>query len=172
MQCSRWVSVVEFHDPTLIIGKVFGQESTVVKWNYQILRLHPVAVRQKLGLILVIKWFKNWSQQKNAFYKKSAPKLICFNEFFFRKIRMIFDLQNSLWKSKIGTFLTNCHQMETQNLVISFDYSWFLAKNLAYAKCRIMKFHYRNSSISQEHYFSLFLCSKSPRVLLKIFFSF
>ena len=34
--------------------------------------------------------------------------------------------------------------METQNLVISFDYSWFLAKNLAYAECRIMKFHYRN----------------------------
>ena len=36
--------------------------------------------------------------------------------------------------------------METQNLVISFDYSWFLAKNLAYAECRIMKFHYQNSS--------------------------
>ena len=36
--------------------------------------------------------------------------------------------------------------METQNLVISFDYSWFLAKNLAYAERRIMKFHYRNSS--------------------------
>ena len=36
--------------------------------------------------------------------------------------------------------------METQNLVISFDYSWFLAKNLAYAECLIMKFHYRNSS--------------------------
>ena len=66
----RWVSVVEFHDPTLIIGKVFGQESTVVKWNYQILGLHPVAVRQKLGVILVIKWFKNWSQQKMLFTKK------------------------------------------------------------------------------------------------------
>ena len=67
---TRWVSVVEFHDPTLIIGKVFGQESTVVKWNYQILGLHPVAVRQKLGVILVIKWFKNWSQQKMLFTKK------------------------------------------------------------------------------------------------------
>ena len=40
--------------------------------------------------------------------------------------------------------------METQNLVISFDYSWFLAKNLAYAECPIMKFHYRNSSNTQE----------------------
>ena len=27
-------------------------------------------------------------------------------------------------------FLTNCQLMENQNLVISFDYSWFLAKNL------------------------------------------
>ena len=44
--------------------------------------------------------------------------------------------------------MTNRHLMETQNLVISFDYSWFLAKNLAYTECRIMKFHYRNSSIS------------------------
>ena len=31
---TRWVSVVEFHDGALGIGKVFGQESTVVKWNY------------------------------------------------------------------------------------------------------------------------------------------
>ena len=36
--------------------------------------------------------------------------------------------------------------METQNLVILFDYSWFLAKNIAYAEGWIMKFHYRNSS--------------------------
>ena len=71
---SRWVSVVEFHDPTLGIGKVFGQESTVVKWNYQILGLHQVTVGQKLGVILVIKWFKNWSQQKMLFTKK-----VCLN---------------------------------------------------------------------------------------------
>ena len=87
---------MEFHDPTLGIGKVFGQESTVVKLNYQILGLHPVAVLQKLGVILVIKWFKNYSQQKMLFTKKSAPKLIFFNDFFFRKIRMIFDIENSL----------------------------------------------------------------------------
>ena len=55
----RWVSIVEFHDPTLGIGKVFGQISTVIKWNYQILGPHQVTVRQKLGIILVIKWFKN-----------------------------------------------------------------------------------------------------------------
>jgi len=47
-----------------------------------------VTVLQKWGVILVIKWFKNWSQQKmlfakNVFYKKGAPKLIFFNEIFF-----------------------------------------------------------------------------------------
>ena len=68
--CTRWVSVVEFHDQALGIGKVFGQESTVVKWNYQILDLHQVTVRQKLGVILVIMWFRNWSQQKMFFTKK------------------------------------------------------------------------------------------------------
>ena len=64
--------VVEFYDPTLRIGKVFGQESTVVKWNYQILGLHQVTVCQKLGVILVIKWFKNWSQQKCFLQKRCA----------------------------------------------------------------------------------------------------
>ena len=33
---------------------------------------------------------------KNAFYKKGAPKLIFFNEKKIRKIRMIFDVENSL----------------------------------------------------------------------------
>ena len=48
---TRWVSVVEFHDQALSIGKVFGQESTVVKWNYQILSLHLVTVRQKVPIL-------------------------------------------------------------------------------------------------------------------------
>ena len=101
---SRWVSVVEFHDPRLGIGKVFGQESTVVKWNYQILGLYQVMVCQRLGVILVIKWFKNWSQQKMLFTKKVHLNWYSSMNFFFRKIRMIFDIENSLWKSKIGTF--------------------------------------------------------------------
>ena len=48
---TRWVSVVEFHDRALCIGKVFGQESTVVKWNYQILSLHLVTVCQKVPIL-------------------------------------------------------------------------------------------------------------------------
>ena len=101
---TRWVSVVEFHDPTLGKGKVFCQEWTVVKWNYQILGLHQVTVCQKLDVILVIKWFKNWSQQKMLFTKKVRLNWYSSMNFFFRKIRMIFDIENSLWKSKIGTF--------------------------------------------------------------------
>ena len=81
----RWVSVVEFHDPTPGIGKVFGQESTVVKWNYQILGLHQVTVRQKLSVILVIKWFKNWSKQKMFLQKRCASIDILQWKFFFEK---------------------------------------------------------------------------------------
>ena len=33
---------------------------------------------------------------KNAFYKKGVPKLISSMKIFFRKIRMIFDIENSL----------------------------------------------------------------------------
>ena len=42
---------MEFHDWALGIGKVFGQESTVVKWNYQILSLHLVTVCQKVPIL-------------------------------------------------------------------------------------------------------------------------
>ena len=55
--------------------------------------------------------------------------------------------------------------METQNLAISFDYSWFLAKNLDYAECWIMKFHYRNSSRVQIE-FRLFVRKKNQVGLL------
>jgi hypothetical protein len=145
----RWVSVVEFHDRALCIDKVFGQELTEVKWNYQILGLHPVTVCQKLGVILLIKWLKNWSQQKMLFTKK-VFKLIFFNDIFFYKDSDDFWHRKFTLKVQNWHFLMNCHQMETQNLVISFDYSWFLAKNLAYAECWIMKFHYRNSSSGQR----------------------
>ena len=39
----------------------------------------------------------------NHFYKNCAHKQLFFNEKKFRKIRTIFDIENSLWKSKIGT---------------------------------------------------------------------
>ena len=64
-------------------GLFLAKNSTVVKWNYQILGLHPVTVGQKLGVILVYKVVLKLKSAKNAFYKKGAPKLIFFNEIFF-----------------------------------------------------------------------------------------
>ena len=59
---------------------------------------------QKMCLILLIKGFKNWSFQKMPitiyvplnWYSSMKKK--------FRKIRIIFDIENSLWKSEIGIF--------------------------------------------------------------------
>ena len=67
----------------MLKSKVFGQESTLVKWNYQILGPHPVKVRQKLGVILVNKVVLKLKSVNNAFYKKGAPKLIFIYEIFF-----------------------------------------------------------------------------------------
>ena len=41
---------------------------------------------------------------KNVNNKKHTPKLIFFKEKNFRKIRIIFDIENWLWKSEIGIF--------------------------------------------------------------------
>ena len=41
---------------------------------------------------------------KNVFYKKCGPRLIFFNENFFRKIWPFFDIEKWLWKSDLGTF--------------------------------------------------------------------
>ena len=75
MSGTRWVAVVEFHDPTLSIGKVFGQESTVVKWNYQILSLHLVTVCQKVP-ILDFQCEFSMSKIIRIFLKKISMKYI------------------------------------------------------------------------------------------------
>ena len=49
-----------------------------------------MTVCQKLGVI-INKVILKLKSARNAFYKKGAPKLIFFNNFFFRNIRMIFD---------------------------------------------------------------------------------
>ena len=69
------ISVVEFHDRALRIGKVFGQESTVVKWNYQILGLHPVAVRPKVPILDFQSEF-SMSKIIRIFRKKNSLKNI------------------------------------------------------------------------------------------------
>ena len=41
---------------------------------------------------------------------------------------LILDIENWLWKSNFGTFWCNAN---SQNSIISFDYSWLLGKNLS-----------------------------------------
>ena len=74
--------------------------------------------------------FVNPSGSKFFFYKKCAPKRVFFNEKkkdsndswhrqFTLKVRFWHLLMTSQW-------------MDSQNTVVSFNYSWFLAKNLAF----------------------------------------
>ena len=63
--------------------------------------------------------------------KKCAPKLVFFNEKKLRKIQMIFDIENWLWKSNFGTFWHLPHYTNSQNSIIFFWYVDFypLLKN-------------------------------------------
>ena len=81
----RWVSVVEFHHPTLGIGKVFGQESTVVKWNHQILSLYLVTVCQKVPILDFQSEF-SMSKIIRNFLKKIIEKYQFRRTFFVKSI--------------------------------------------------------------------------------------
>ena len=111
----RWVSVVEFHDPTLGIGKVFGQESTVVKWNYQILSLHLVTVCQKVPIldfqsefsmskiirIFLKKKFIEEYQFRRTFFVKSIFFWFQFLNHFITKMTPNFWQTITWWRPKI-----------------------------------------------------------------------
>ena len=53
-----------------------------------------------------------------------------FNKKRFRKILMIFDLKID-FESQISALFSPPHYTNSQNSMISFDCSWFLAKNLS-----------------------------------------
>ena len=55
-------------------------------------------------MILVNKVLLKLKFSKNVNNKKCAPKLIFFNEKKLRKIQIIFDIENWLWKSEIVNF--------------------------------------------------------------------
>ena len=111
---SRWVSVVEFYDPTLGIGKVFGQESTVVKWNYQLLSLHLVTVCQKVPISdfqsefsvskiirIFLKKIIEEYQFKRTFFVKSIFCWLWFLNHFITKMPPNFWLTVTWWRPKI-----------------------------------------------------------------------
>ena len=60
--------------------------------------------RQKLDVILGIKVVQFWSYQKMYFTKNVVLNWYSSVKKKFRKIRMIFDIENWLWKSDLGTF--------------------------------------------------------------------
>ena len=67
---------------------------------------------------------------KNVNNKKCAPEFVFFNEKKIRNIRMIFLHRKLSLKVRFWHFLTPPHYINLQNSMISFDYSWFLAKIL------------------------------------------
>ena len=67
---------------------------------------------------------------KNINNKKCSPKLIFFNGKKMRKILMIFDIENWLWKSNFGSFDTSpLHQFSKFNIFLWV--CWYLVKNLS-----------------------------------------
>ena len=51
----------------------------------------------QLGMILVIKWFKNWHYEKNVFNKKRSPKLMFTNEKKKEEFCQFLTLKIELW---------------------------------------------------------------------------
>ena len=60
------IPVVEFSKDGYTIRKIFAWKSTVVKWNYWILRIGVVASCQKLGIILEKKVIQKLMLSKNV----------------------------------------------------------------------------------------------------------
>jgi hypothetical protein len=75
----------------------------VTKENYWILRIGVVVSCQKLGIILVTKWFKNWYCQKISI-QKMCSKSVFFNEKNIEKVSDDFWLRKLTLTVKILHF--------------------------------------------------------------------
>ena len=124
--------VMEFLAWWVLKSQVFAQKSTVVKWNCSILWIDIVWGLQKLGLILESKVVQKLSLEKNVFNKKCSPKLIFLDEIFFWKNSVDFWHRKLTLKVQFWHFLRPWHYVNLQNTAISFEYSWFLSKKLAF----------------------------------------
>ena len=102
--------------------------------------------RQKLGTILENKVVQKLKFSKNDNNKKPSSKLIFFNEKKIRKIRMIFDIDNWLWKSDLGTFW---HPMRTSVKVKSKKYFSFTD---FFTKIKPLLTHVRKPPSLRSHY--------------------
>jgi hypothetical protein len=123
---------MEFLASWVLKSKVFTHKSTVVKWNCCILWIDIAWGLQKLSLILERKVVQKLSLEKNVFYKKWSPKLIFLDEIFFWEISVNFWHRKLTLKVQFWHFLRPWRYVNLQNAIISFEYSWFLSKNLAF----------------------------------------
>jgi hypothetical protein len=124
--------VMEFLAWWVLKSKVFTQKSSVVKWNCCILWIDIAWGLQKLGLIWESKVVQKLSLQKNAFNKKGSPKLIFLDEIFFWKNSVDFWHRKLTLKVQFWHSLRPWRYVNLESTAISFEYSWFLSKNLVF----------------------------------------
>ena len=132
---------MEFLAWWVLKSKVFAQKSTVFKWNYCTLWIDIEWCLQKLGLILESKVVQKLSLEKKVFSKKWSPKLIFLDENSFWKNSVDFWHRKLTLKVQFWHFLRPWHYVNLQNTAISFEYSWFLSKNLAFYDPSSKKLH-------------------------------
>ena len=96
---------------------------------------------------------------KNINNNNCAPKMIFFNEKKNQKDSNDFWHRKLTLKVKFWYFLTAPHYSNSQNLVISFEYSWFLAKNLSNFVSLNWKLH--NQECHSKH-ISMIMCIVRP----------
>ena len=102
--------------------------------------------------------------------KTCAPKLIFFNEKKKEKDSDDFWCRKFTLKVKFWHFLTPPHYTNLQNSMISFDYTWFLAKNLSNFVSFPLKLHNRYCHSQQIPFlqFPAVSCIVLPRKMLDI----
>ena len=114
-------------------------------WSFADVSQQGVDFSKKISKITIIFWFdfhrcshrpskirrhfRNKSRSilklsKKVFYKKCGPRLIFFDEIFFRKFRTFFDIEKSLWKPDLGTFwwpVWTSVKVKSKMMIITFS---------------------------------------------------
>ena len=99
------LQVVEFSIGGYKINKIFCLKINIHEGNSRKLRIGVMASCQKLGIILIITWFKKWSYQK-----KSKAKNVLLN--WYHSMKKIGKDSNDFWHRKLTLFDTSpLHQL-------------------------------------------------------------
>ena len=95
------VRIVEFSNVGVQNWKDFCLKLNIPKGNDWILSIGIMASYQKLGIVLVIKGFKNWCNQKMWIIKNVLLNWYSSMKKKIWKIPMIFDIENWQFESQI-----------------------------------------------------------------------